>query len=50
MSKTETTKELWAKFAKSGLVSGAWADTPWDDLPQGYQEEFIELFGRKDEN
>lgn len=34
---------LWQRFAASGLVTGAWRDSPWDDLPADDKQEFLDL-------
>jgi hypothetical protein len=39
----EIPDKLWEKFAKSGLVTGAWSGMDWKDLPDHVQDEFLEF-------
>lgn len=43
-------EELWDKFKMSGLITGAWSGLDWIDIPKDVQDEFIEIFGEKNEH
>lgn len=38
-----TVIKLWDLLSRSDLCTGAWKDTPWDDLPVDVQREFITI-------